>query len=93
MRVNGKQFLRIDRVCPRCHVHRLHHANMNEATHAVSICCAECGHTWAGRYKKDEWHDVPSPVFAVEVDEDADTVCEPTPLEARDFPKGSRQNP
>jgi hypothetical protein len=57
MRNDGKQYLRIERRCPRCHAHRYHHANMTETTHAISICCAECGHTWKGRYKRDEWEE------------------------------------
>lgn len=46
---------KLDRKCPRCHQRRYHFGNMIKSTKAVKITCAECGHSWRGRYKKDEW--------------------------------------
>lgn len=48
---------RLDRHCPRCWVHRYHWSRLvgNGKRHKVFITCAECGHGWEGKYRKDEW--------------------------------------
>lgn len=55
---------KLDRQCPRCRK-RLYHFARRELTlkpgtaftgiHYVEIDCADCGHSWRGRYRVDEW--------------------------------------
>ena len=54
----GIDYVKVDRKCPRCYAHRYHFANRKQAgkKFVVRITCAECGHDWKGRHKKDEWN-------------------------------------
>ncbi len=55
----GINYVRLDRHCPRCCAHRNHTARRRKegGRHVVSITCAECGHDWAGRFRREEWSD------------------------------------
>jgi hypothetical protein len=55
---------KLDRHCPRCGAHHYHFARAWQLQRSngecfgpvhVDIDCADCGHTWRGRYRKDEW--------------------------------------
>jgi len=54
---NGIQWqcLQLVRTCPGCN--RTYHqsARLNRASNRVSLTCVDCGHSWRGRYRQDEW--------------------------------------
>ena len=52
-RNDNSDHTKLDRHCPRCHAHRYHFGNRVE--HKVTITCAECGHSWNGKFNRDEW--------------------------------------
>jgi ribosomal protein L37E len=55
----GITYVKLDRRCPRCHAHRYHSAHRSKpgTKHLVTVTCAECGHGWLGKFRKDEWSD------------------------------------
>ena len=44
--------VKVDRTCPRCHVHAYHFGNHFGIKNL--ILCARCGHEWRGRIRADE---------------------------------------
>ncbi len=54
---------RIVRTCSRCTgglrqpYHHWAHLYRGAKKKFIRLTCCHCGHTWHGRYKKDEWDD------------------------------------
>jgi DNA-directed RNA polymerase subunit M/transcription elongation factor TFIIS len=55
---------KLERHCPRCRAHHYHFARAWQLERSngdplgpvhVDIDCAGCGHTWRGRFKREEW--------------------------------------
>jgi ribosomal protein L37E len=44
--------VKVKRQCPRCRQHAYHWGNVHGIMHRIG--CANCGHEWKGRIRKDE---------------------------------------
>lgn len=44
--------VKVERRCPRCGCHAYHWGNLCGILHRIG--CANCGHEWTGRIRKDE---------------------------------------